>query len=476
MSSRKLSIFPVVHWFIAITLLQTGCENRPIDEVVVPNETDKSTVQIEMEMNPLHSPVFGTIANEASDVSVGLSANWQNFEKTDLIDEATKVMSILVEQFPNVPDAHEASARVQLLIGQTEAARKSWKRCLELNPDYGYAHHGLGLIAMKNSQYKEAISLFQKALETIPNYRDSVRELSDAFLKDGQVELAAKTLESFLESQADDSEFWLRLGQVCNAGLDFQKARLAFERSLQLSEENPKAEQGLITALVRVGERKKAKELADKVAARPARENDPIEQLLKNERMDISNRYWIAALVYRGFQRFDACMQLLQRAHQYDQSNTKVLESLIEQHIRQNELQTAYQYTLKLMELEPANANYFFGAAALAEKLNHKDDAKQHYRRVIELAPQDGKAYRQLVSLLALHREDLREAEEVAIAWTTRDPSAIPLAFLANTQAMQGKLLEAEQSLEKAIALDPLSNELQARLGQLRAAREKETK
>jgi tetratricopeptide (TPR) repeat protein len=466
----------VVHWLVAIILLLPGCEERAIDEVVMPIERDKSALRIDMEGRPQDSPISKAIENEASGISVGLSDDWQNFEKTDLIEEATRVMNILAERFPNVPDAHEARARVQLLIGQTEEARKSWDRCLELNPDYGYAYHGLGLIAMKHSQYKEAVRLFQKALETIPNYRDSVKELSDAFLKDGQVEPAAKTLENFLETHAEDPEFWLRLGQVYNAGLDFQKARSAFERSLQLAEENPKAEQGLITALVRVGERQKAKELADKVAARPGRENDPIEQLLKNERVDISNRYWIAALVYRSFQRFDECMLLLQRAHEYDQSNTKVLESLIEQYIRQGDLQSAYQCTLKLMELAPVNPSYAFGAATLAEKLNLNDDAKQYYRRVIELAPQDGKAYRQLVSLLVSDLNGLREAEEVAKAWTKIDTSAIPLAFLANSQAMQGKLIDAERSLERAIAIDPKSKELQDRLGQLRMVREKESK
>jgi Flp pilus assembly protein TadD len=169
-------------------------------------------------------------------------------------------------------------------------------------------------------------------------------------------------------------------------------------------------------------------------------------------------------------------MLLLQRAHEYDQSNTKVLESLIEQYIRQGDLQSAYQCTLKLMELAPVNPSYAFGAATLAEKLNRNDDAKQYYRRVIELAPQDGKAYRQLVSLLVSDLNGLREAEEVAKAWTKIDTSAIPLAFLANSQAMQGKLMEAERSLERAIAIDPKSKELQDRLGHLRMVREKESK
>jgi tetratricopeptide (TPR) repeat protein len=163
----------------------------------MPIERDKSALRIDMEGRPQDSPISKAIENEASGISVGLSDDWQNFEKTDLIEEATRVMNILAERFPNVPDAHEARARVQLLIGQTEEARKSWDRCLELNPDYGYAYHGLGLIAMKHSQYKEAVRLFQKALETIPNYRDSVRELSDAFLRMGRLSPLQKLWKIF---------------------------------------------------------------------------------------------------------------------------------------------------------------------------------------------------------------------------------------------------------------------------------------
>ncbi len=54
---------------------------------------------------------------------------------------------------------------------------------LGANPQLRVRVHGLGLIETRLSHYKEAISYYQKALETIPNYRDSVRELSDAYLK-----------------------------------------------------------------------------------------------------------------------------------------------------------------------------------------------------------------------------------------------------------------------------------------------------
>jgi tetratricopeptide (TPR) repeat protein len=401
---------------------------------------------------------------------VGLSLDWQSFQKTDLVDEAVRVVDKLTERFPDSPDAHEARARVLLLIGQTEEAKASWLKCLELDSNYGYAFHGLGLIETKLSRFKEAIEYYKMALERIHNYKDSVRELSDAYLKDGQIELAAKSLEDFLTINPTDSEFWLRLGQTHNAGLDFAKAKPAFEKSLSLATDNPKAEQGLITALIRLGERERAKELAERVKLRPKRENDSLEQLLVNERIDISSRYWLAALVYRNFQCYPEAELLLDRASTYDPNNTKVLESLIEQLIKREDFESAFQKTVQLTEVDGSNPSYAFGTASLADKLGKVSDANLFYRRVIELAPNDPKAYKQLTTLLLSKIQKPEEAEMVALSWKEKDPSAVPLAFLASAQAMQGKLRDAEMNLAKALELDPKSEELKTRLAQVRKA------
>lgn len=441
----------------------TGCSN-----------STKKQIAKEPSQNPTASnaatPDTPLIEKETSTttVDVGLSDDWKSFEKTDLIDEALRVMDLLVERFPNSADAHEARARVQLLIGQAQEAKKSWERCLEIVPNYGYAFHGQGLIETRLSHYKEAISYYQKALETIPNYRDSVRELSDAYLKDGQTKPSAKALEEYLASYPDDSEFWLRLGQTYNAALEFDKARVAFEKSLTLADENPKAEQGLIIALIRLGERQRAKELADNAKLRPVRENDSIEELLKNERTDIASRYWFAALVYKSFQRLAESRLLLERAHEYAPTNTQVLEGLIEQTLRDQSLEKAYAYSTQLIQINNRNPSYSFGAGAIAEKLKRPEEATLHYRQVIELAPRDPKAYRQLINILLSSKESLGEAEILAQTWSELENSPVPLAYLASAQAMQNKLIDAEKNLQKALKLDPKSTELQRRLVEVR--------
>lgn len=446
----------------------TGCSKNTNQQITsehsqsptISNAAPPDTIPVEKD--PIEKE-----ASKAS-VDVGLASDWKSFEKTDLIDEALRVMDLLVERFPNSADAHEARARVQLLIGQAQEAKKSWERCLELIPNYGYAFHGLGLIETRLSHYQQAISYYQKALETIPNYRDSVRELSDAYLKDGQTEPSAKALEEYLAINPDDSEFWLRLGQTYNAGLEFDKARAAFEKSLALADENPKAEQGLIIALIRLGDRQRAKELSDKAKLRPTRENDSIEELLKNERTDIASRYLFAALVYKNFQRFTESTLLLERAHEYSPTNTQVLEALVEQTLRDQSLEKAYTYSTQLIQINNRNPSYHFGAGAIAEKLKRPKEATLHYRQVIELAPRDPKAYRHLVNLLLSSRESLNEAETLAQTWSELESGPVPLAYLASAQAMQNKLIDAEKNLQKAIKLDPESTELQRRLADVR--------
>ncbi len=106
----------------------------------------------------------------------------------------------------------------------------------------------------------------------------------------------------------------MRLGQTYNAGLEFDKARAAFEKSLALADENPKAEQGLIIALIRLGDRQRAKELSDKAKLSQHEKTTRLKNYLKTNERIFASRYLFAALVYKNFQRFTESTLLLERA------------------------------------------------------------------------------------------------------------------------------------------------------------------
>jgi tetratricopeptide (TPR) repeat protein len=407
-------------------------------------------------------------------VQVGLSDRWNEFDADQLTREATAVFDRLVARFPMDPDALEAQARMELLVGRTDKARQNWEKCLSIDPQYAYAKHGLGLIAAKNTQLAEAEMHFREALAGLSDHAETVQELSDVLMKAGKLQEAVAVLKDYVTRHDDATEFWVRLGQAHVAQQDWTGAKSAYEKALRLNPDIPKAQSGLANALLRLGQREEAKRLLELQKSAPQRTNSPPSTILENELRDIASRYYFAARVYAAHHDHLSALALLERAKLYDPLLRTVRESAIEMLLHVNQIDRAQESARELAQLAPEVPTYHYTLGVIAGRRGDASTAIAAFQQVIRLAPSDPKAFLALANLFLAQKERQSEAVELARKAVQLQPSAISYAILGSSLAATGNLEESAQALRSAIGFDPESPELKRRLQQLeQALREK---
>jgi len=86
-----------------------------------------------------------------------------------------------------------------LSFGNYDEAIKCYKKTLELNPGFTYAHRFIGDVYFKKENINDAISEYKKALAINPNYAEVHYNLEVAYFKKGNYKLAIAHCDRALE-------------------------------------------------------------------------------------------------------------------------------------------------------------------------------------------------------------------------------------------------------------------------------------
>ena len=382
--------------------------------------------------------------------------------------EAEIFFNDLVRLVPNNADALEVKARYHLMVGESEAARECWESALKLVPDYAYAWHGLGKIAMLHAETEEAIRLFAKALVPLKDNPDLVHDASDAYLKAGRIEEAIDLLKQATGRAPGSTATWLLLGQAHLAHLDFENARMAFEQTLVLSPGLPRAQQGLGTALLRLGRRDEAQKLlVAQRAVRTAGKNLSEQEAFEEERTDVAKRFAFAARVYLASGDLIRGEAALRRATRIQPAVEDAWAVLISFYTQQNQLAKAITAADEMCRIAPDNPSYHYTLGVLFRKQGNHSKAASEFESVMRLAPKSSQGYEAMTRLMIETRTNL----DRCVGWAQKSVelrgSAADHELLAQSYAVTGNLEAAKKSLEKAIELDVKNTAYQQAMQQL---------
>lgn len=152
----------------------------------------------------------------------------QQLEDGD-VENAINTFRKVLELDPNFALAHSSLGYIYLTRGNLDLAAPSFRRALELDPDLAAAHNGVGLVMKEEPGQKEqALQSFRQALEIEPDYLDARYNMGVTLL---EMERYGPAREAFQAVRSSDPEFrdvHYQLGRIALENRDFETAEEEF--------------------------------------------------------------------------------------------------------------------------------------------------------------------------------------------------------------------------------------------------------
>jgi tetratricopeptide (TPR) repeat protein len=289
----------------------------------------------------------------------------------EIVAEAHRVAKYVVQCFPSDPDALEVLARYEKWLGNTAEAVAVWDRCLDLNPNYGYAYFGKAMVAAQRGDNEEAAQLFGKALERKSDWPEAELELARALINADRSQDAIPVLEKHVQRKPFLSEAYALLGQAYSQCGEFQRAKTSYEISVRILPSHTNAYYGLATAHTRLGEHQQAREMMEQFRERKAadftarktekNEYDDLEAM----RIDSAVVYLNAGQIYYARGRLAEAERLWRRAAALHPAYVECHQALAWLYRSNGHLPQAIEMLEQLARIEPDNPLYLDEIARL---------------------------------------------------------------------------------------------------------------
>ena len=131
-------------------------------------------------------------------------------------------------------------------MGDAKAARRAYKKAIDLRRDYAEVWNNIGTLDHARSRYKQAISAYRKAIRLDPKSAVFYRNLGGAWLARGEVQ---KALDAWNEAYRLDPAIFESKGIVAMAGADLARQYYLYAKLLAARGETGRAFQYLSKAL-----------------------------------------------------------------------------------------------------------------------------------------------------------------------------------------------------------------------------------
>ncbi|MDB5308320.1 MAG: tetratricopeptide repeat protein [Gemmataceae bacterium] len=159
------------------------------------------------------------------------------------LKEAHRVLSYVVAEEPDNPDAHRGLAVIAYTLGQLADAVDHLERVARLDPQDGRPHRLIGLIHKDLARKEEAVDAYREALRRglSAGVAAEVRgELAEVLMQQAKYDEALATLDTDPAGEADDQPAQLVVRAECLRGLGRQKeAADLLDRGLSKHESAP---------------------------------------------------------------------------------------------------------------------------------------------------------------------------------------------------------------------------------------------
>ncbi|MSO22150.1 MAG: tetratricopeptide repeat protein [Acidobacteria bacterium] len=290
--------------------------------------------------------------------------------------------------------------------GDLKNAEAELRRAVEVAPRNPLYWSDLGSILRTQKKLEEAINCYQKALKIDSRNCVIRRNLALTQWDLGQLPEAIKNLESVLSTRPDDKLATLMLGMVTESLKDYAAARKLLESVLDLVRERLESVASLARAYYHTGEKKKARETLESLAAVQAVEPEKIfacaqvaleaddyetaERLLLSIRSTYPDAtmlgYSLAVIQFRAG-RVDESEKALLELIRTERSNSQVYNLLGHCFQKQGKVEQAVGAFEKAVERDPAHESNYLDLLRLLATNNLWRPTLELAKKAVEKVP-----------------------------------------------------------------------------------------
>jgi tetratricopeptide (TPR) repeat protein len=388
-------------------------------------------------------------------------------------------------------------ARALILDGQIVPAEKEYRKILEVDPDDGEAHLGLGRVSRTRHRYEEALEHLKKADASLQNNVEVIYELARLYNDLGRFEEAESGFERMLSLFGNPGDSFgavrnrsislTHLGLAAQELGKFEKAAGHFQELKRLGEayaghdretlkvlgkENRHRARVLLIGLFRAARQvPRALDVCTAAKEQPpnralsalcadvlAESGEPeealraLEEMLKGDREDLEIYHYILQ-VYQREKRFEEAEKKLYEAEKYFEHEKSFYFMLGALQERQKEYDKAAATFRKVIALDPkhASALNYLGYMWADLGVNLKE-ALDLIKQAVALDPNNG-AYLDSLGWVYFKMDRIEEAERYlvsALDRVRRDPTIHE--HMGDLYYRKGKFRQARSSWQRSVA------------------------
>lgn len=374
--------------------------------------------------------------------------HWQQVEKgsnlveTGNIEEGRLLLEAAVEEVPGDVYAMRLLSSVYMMSGKYELAEPLWRRMFELNDSDTSTLIGLSRVLFATGQAEEALTYMTRALQLDPESPEVLYAYGSYLLREGRTEEGVAQLRRVIEIDPGTTgpRAYAEIGNAYLQNMEFDLAREAYEKALEIDSSEGGALAGLGSVLVEEGDYKKA-----------------AEQFALAVRFEPNNAAVFAALAglfdkQRDYQKAEEyAARALSINDQYPAALNNL--GLIKKHT--GDMPRAIELFEQVLAKAPAFVACRVNLAQCYVAMKDKDSAAEQFRLALSVSPRVTIA---LLNLGAYHfeRGELDKAEVLFRQAILADPNyAKGHLNYGQILLQRGKIQEGLHHLKLSLELDP---------------------